>query len=218
MRRRDDGALGGGEDAYRSWNVRGCLGRLRDKGTSGSLPEAAWEAFGAAGAIGLRWLRRRYRVQAADLDDLLQQVWAKAVAGLPEGRNTPAELAAWFHRVLRTTAADLFRAKARQRTLPLETLIGTRQEPVARHGDPEKGAERLAQAEDVRARLERLRVSDDLNDQVLVLRILDGLSIKRVAEQLRLSERNVRDRLWRGKRKFRRSLRGGKPSQTGRDG
>jgi RNA polymerase sigma factor (sigma-70 family) len=183
--------------------------------------EKAWQAFCAARTRRLvASLRQHYRLQVADVEDLLQEVWAKAVKELPglEGGGGPAVLAAWLEKVLRTTATDLLRDKARRRAQSVGDLRGTQQEPVARDSDPEAAAKRLAEAERVRAGLERRRGSARLNDRVLVLRVLDGRSTKEVAEELHLPEDNVRDRLRRGKRNFRQSQPICSERRAGREG
>lgn len=51
-------------------------------------------------------------------EDLLQDVFVKAVRAVSEGR-TPGRLAAWLHQVVRTTVADHYRAR-RLDEVPLE--------------------------------------------------------------------------------------------------
>lgn len=138
-----------------------------------------WTTFGER--LG-RFLRKRVS-QAADADDLLQEIFAKIQAGLKDVED-PAKLESWLFQVARRAVIDHYRGK-RMRALPLDlaaappakdvaALVASWLEPLMDELSPEDR--------------EALRLTD-----------LEGVSQKELAGKLGLSATGARSRVQRAR-------------------
>jgi RNA polymerase sigma-70 factor (ECF subfamily) len=118
-----------------------------------------------------------------EAEDLTSQVFLKALRGLDAGRDAQS-IQSWLFQVARTTVADHWREFYRLRTDSLDDLLLGGWEAVAREATPETDAGARAQ-----------RILDRLPARyrdVLTYRFLLNFSVRETAEQMRLSEANVK--------------------------
>lgn len=113
-----------------------------------------------------------------DAEDLTAQVFTKAINGMRSDVSVP-ELRSWLYRVAQTTLADHWRQYYAEDTTELEDDV-TR--PPASRENPEA-------VQRVDALLATLPES---YRRVLELRFLKGYSVKETAQELNLSETNVK--------------------------
>jgi RNA polymerase sigma-70 factor (ECF subfamily) len=144
----------------------------------------------------LRYYVRQLPVDAAKVDDVLQEVWLIAFRSLRRLRR-PGALAAWLYRIARNAALAEHR---RDRTGPgLEPEAGG---PAATEAEPDFGPEEIA---GLRAGLDGLSPS---HREVLVLRFCEGLSYEDIAGVVGSPLGTVRSRLHHAKRALRQAMRG----------
>lgn len=120
-----------------------------------------------------------------EAEDLTSQVFLKAVRGLDRERGGQS-IQSWLYQVARTTIADYWRSFYKIRSSSLELMMEQGWE------EPSQEAAALPSylpEERVRLILERLPLH---YQEVLTCRFLLNLSIKETAEQMRLSEANVK--------------------------
>jgi RNA polymerase sigma-70 factor (ECF subfamily) len=113
-----------------------------------------------------------------DAEDLTAQVFMKAISGMRSDVSVP-ELRSWLYRVAQTTLADHWREYYAEDTAELEEDV-TR--PPASRENPESAGR-------VDALLATL---PDSYRRVLELRFLKGYSVRETAQELNLSEANVK--------------------------
>lgn len=139
------------------------------------------EAFGDLYELYLEELYRYvfYRINhKEDAEDLTEQVFLKAWAGLPSYRGE-VPFKSWIYRIARNAVVDHYRA--RKPELPLEG----QELPVDGGNHPQEFA--LAQ-ERTQLLAEAISKQSALHQDVLVLRFINGLS---TVETARILERNV---------------------------
>lgn len=170
------------------------------------------EAFGA---IITRYNQRLYRVARtilhdnAEAEDAVQDAYLRAFTGLKDFRGE-AGLGTWLTRI--AVNESLGRLRRRRKSEPLDDAA-----PSWRTAEAEilvfPGAQRPMNPEqslaigEVRHLLER--AIDDLPPAfriVFVLRDIEGLSVEETADQLDLAEATVKTRLYRARRRLRKSL------------
>ena len=152
--------------------------------------EAVWREFRQP---LLSFISRRVP-DAADADDVLQDVFLKVHRHLPEV-NDETRLAPWLYQVARNTLIDRYRRKRDTEELP-ETL------PSAEDDMDVLEAERHI-ASCLKATIEDLPPA---YRDALVLSELEGLPQRVVAERLGLSLSGAKSRVQRGRRMIRDSL------------
>jgi len=113
-----------------------------------------------------------------DAEDLTAQVFMKAINGMRSDVSVP-ELRSWLYRVAQTTLADHWRQYYAEDTSELEDEVS---KPPAPRENPEA-------IQRVDALLETLPES---YRRVLELRFLKGYSVRETAQELELTETNVK--------------------------
>ncbi len=169
-----------------------------------SLTEA-WDRFYRTSLPRLRTSLRRLGLYEADREDCIQEVWSKLLArpdAVP-ARRQMTELTAWLLTVARNRAIDMMR---RRRLSPAD-LNDQTLDIVDDGPAPPDMLDRRA----MWSRLERLLAElaargPDLSYQVFHLRLIEGRSGTEVARALGLTPEQVRFRLHRMTRRFRKSL------------
>ena len=150
------------------------------------------------------YVARRVRDNDA-VDDILQDVFLKARAGLP-GVRSSGSLTAWLFRIAANAIADHYRAERPWETLP-DDLAAPEPQP-----DAEAAAEL---AECIRPLIAGL---PEVYRTALVMSDLDGLPQKVVAERLGLSLSATKSRVQRGRERLRQALLACCDIETGRSG
>lgn len=168
--------VAGHEDG--DYNEQNDQGAEREEG---ALIEAAQADPAAFGLLYRRYLGRVYRYLRAhsasddDAGDLTQQVFMRALAGLPRYRARGAPFAAWLFRIARHAAIDAHR---RQRAAIAWDALPDALQPSAPGQDPEEvmlRQEALARLRQIVARL------DPGKRELLALRFAGQLSASEIA-------------------------------------
>ncbi len=120
-----------------------------------------------------------------EAEDLTSQVFLKAVRGLDSQRGEQS-IQSWLYQVARTTIADYWRSFYKVRATSLEAILEQGWEAPA---EEQVGLTSAHLEGRVQAILELLPPH---YREVLICRFLLNLSIKETAEQMRLSEANVK--------------------------
>ncbi len=167
----------------------------------------AFERLVDAHADRLYGLAMRICRRTEDAEDVVQTTCLKALENLASFRGEAA-FGTWLHRIAANTALKILR---KRRGLPLAAPIGgTDDEPlpepqfVARWQD---NVDQVVERREFRRELEQ--ALDDLDEKyrlVFVLRDIEELSVKETAEQMGLTESNVKVRLMRARLMLREKL------------
>jgi RNA polymerase sigma factor (sigma-70 family) len=164
----------------------------------------AWDRFYRIYAPLLRRFALRYRLQPAELEDCLQEVWRELVVQLRTFRYDPGRgrFDAWLHTLVRSKATDLVR---RGRRHPTESLHCYAEERLlGRDVDPATIYEHRCQQELVRYALTKLRRRVSPYDyQLFDLKWIKGWTVAEIASSLDLTPEHVSRRLHRVKKKLR---------------
>jgi RNA polymerase sigma-70 factor (ECF subfamily) len=130
-----------------------------------------------------------------EADDIVQDVFAKLIAGIGKYEQRDVPFTAWIMRVARNAALDHMRAR---RATPTEDIRVADDDTAAHsHANVERGR-------DLRQALEGL---PDDQREVLVLRHVVGLSPVEIADTLGKSESSIHGLHHRGRRQLKSSLR-----------
>ena len=113
-----------------------------------------------------------------DAEDLTEQVFMKAINGMRSDVSVP-ELRSWLYRVAQTTLADHWREYYAEDTAELE-------DDVSRPPGPRENPEAVQRVDALLATL------PESYRRVLELRFLKGYSVRETAQELNLSETNVK--------------------------
>src|SRR2546421_7304912 len=113
-----------------------------------------------------------------DAEDLTAQVFMKAINGMRNDVSVP-ELRSWFYRVAQTTLADHWREYYAEDTGELD-------DDVTRPPAPRENPEAVLRVDSLLATL------PESYRRVLELRFLRGYSVRETAQELSLSETNVK--------------------------
>ncbi len=119
-----------------------------------------------------------------EAEDLTAQVFTKAL-GLIDWARDAASQRAWLFQVARTTVADYWRARYQLQTTSLDLLLDAGWEPFARDTEATAPASSPLLHEILAELPEHYRT-------VLTLRFLQALSIKDTAQQMGMSEGNIK--------------------------
>jgi RNA polymerase sigma-70 factor (ECF subfamily) len=131
----------------------------------------------------------------ADLEDLMQTTFVKAIGAFPRYRGeAPVQL--WLASIAVHVVRDHLRRPDRRRRVPLQTLEGDA-EPAAPAGTPDRQA-------DTRRRLERLyhhlEAVGEKNRTAFILHVLDGRPIDEVAALVGASRVATKSRVFLARR------------------
>lgn len=142
----------------------------------------------------------RYRVQDADVtDDIVAQVFERALTHIGSYRPERAPFAAWLFAIARHAVNDHLRAQRRHRWLKLEV--------VRAHTSGELQPEEAAVESEMRtALLASLACLNERERDLIALKFAAGLTNRRIAELTGLSEGNVGVILYRAVRRLRAAL------------
>ncbi|MGH2448817.1 MAG: RNA polymerase sigma factor [Chloroflexota bacterium] len=139
-----------------------------------------------------RYLRSR-TANDEDTIDLTQQVFLRAIEGLPRYRDRGLPFSAWLFRIARNTAVDAHR-RARP-SVPLDLVV------AELTSDADKGPEASALRNEARARLETALSGLSLDQQeLLVLRFGAELTMREIAQVVHRTEGAVKKQLGRALR------------------
>ncbi len=177
---------------------------LRSRGVASEAAGLGpWEPFYRRYDPKIQRMVRAWRLTPADVDDCVQEVWAELVAKLAEFQFDPARgpFKAWLATVVRRKVIGYLRRRGRDVCVPLADEPSL---PARGPSDPVATAERRERRRLVRRGLSALRrrVSAE-NYRIMRLRWIEGRSTRQVADELRISEPQVRYRLHRMKGKLR---------------
>lgn len=133
------------------------------------------------------------RVSHGDAEDLVQDVFAKAMGSIGAVRDD-ACIGAWLAAVARNRATDFLRTRRRHRTAPLDETMR-----VA----PAQSVTPSLEAGDV---LTAIRGLPESYRETLMLRLVEGLTGPEIAERLGMTHGSVRVNLCRGMAMLRKAL------------
>lgn len=183
--------------------LRGCAG-----GRPLKCCTAAWQRFYALYAPYVRCIVAGYHIQPCDCEDCVQQIWLTLIAKLPDFRYEPAKgtLSSWLAGVVhRQTLAFLRNEQRRRLRCPcMQDLADARPDAGLEPPESLQSQEDRKNVRNVLSALES-RISRD-SYRILLLHLIDGMPIKEVAAQLKLTPGQVRCRCYRLKKKLRRTL------------
>ncbi len=150
----------------------------------------------------------RYRVSEASVaEDLTAQIFERVLVRIGDYDPNLAPFAAWLFTIARNTVNDYLRGVQRHPIGPLET-----QDHLV---SPEPLPEEIAVRRETNAELlTALGVLSDREREVLALKFAGGLTNRRIAAIVRLSEKNVSVILYRAVKRLRHRLR---PEETSHD-
>lgn len=172
----------------------------------GRAPDAylthQWEEFYRVYAAFLKQLAVRYRLDTQETEDLLQEVWLQVYRHLPElnGPQRPLSLRAWLFTLIKRRALNFLRSRHRrpQRLSPEQAraIVAS-----ARRGSAEADRELL------HAVLDEMKAELSVDQHhLLMLRLIEGWTPGRIAQELKLTAGQFRDRQKYLLRKLRRRL------------
>jgi RNA polymerase sigma-70 factor (ECF subfamily) len=134
----------------------------------------------------LRAYLRRLTLNGPEVDDLLQETYARVLALSDEARDRIRNARAFLFRTARNVAFDRLR---HQQVIPLQTLLEMDVSSVVDEGP---AAEEIIESQQELERLTRVIASlPDRCRQVLTLRKIYGLSLRQIATQLGIAEHTV---------------------------
>ena len=158
---------------------------------------AAWETIFATYHPRLRYYMRRMGAAGQDGEDLLQEVWVKAIRRI-ETLREPRAFVAWLYRIARN---ELY-SRTRVRNPSVELLDEQAAEFPA-GGAPEFYADEGARVHRALARLK------PHHREVLTLNFMEALSYQQIAEILDVNPGTVKSRIFHAKQSLRRYLENG---------
>jgi RNA polymerase sigma factor (sigma-70 family) len=154
-------------------------------------------------------LMAHYHLHDEDAADVQQQVWLEVLQSLSSlGRDTtPAGFHVWLGQVVRSRAVDLLRQQGRHPASPIDEVVGTSREPAVGTRASASELETQEQTAVLRSALEGLgQGGKDLNIRLVIMRDREGRTNEEIAKALNMTPKQVRTRLWRGRRRVRAEL------------
>lgn len=136
-----------------------------------------------------------------EADDVVQEVWVKVAASLPQLKDTE-RIDPWLVSIARNTAIDLLRSRQRGSVVIFPTRVEPQSSPGL-EGDPASSVLFAEHREFVWRALGVLRERDRT---VLVLREFDGLSYAEISEVLGVSRATAHVIVSRARQRFRREF------------
>lgn len=131
------------------------------------------------------------RVEAADVDDVLQDVWLRVERGLASLRDEE-RFTAWLFQIARNAVADHLRARARQ---PVAEPVEAAVEPI---DDDRDAAAALARCISIFV----ARLPSPYREAVSLIE-LEGLSVRDAADMVGISVSGMKSRVQRGRAQLR---------------
>lgn len=171
-----------------------------------TLAWVAWEQFFRFHTNVMRGFAVRWGVPASEIDDVVEEVWKAALAGLLklEWDANRGGLRAWLNQLVRSKAGDLVRHKRRHPTQSLGDALGTDLEPLSREPSPSDVTDQRWEHELLQTVLAEVQPElSEIDRQVLQLRCLQDRPVAEVAAVLGLSPENIRVRRHRVLQKLR---------------
>jgi RNA polymerase sigma-70 factor, ECF subfamily len=168
----------------------------------------AWDQFYRIYGSRLNQFARRYRLQPAELNDCLQEVWRELVVLLRTFHYDPGRgrFDGWLRTLVRSKATDLVRHRSRH---PTESLDGHGQEGLlCRDPDPAITCQKQCEQQLMHYVLSKLRRRVSPCDYSLFhLRWIEGWTVAEIASAVDLTADTVSCRVHRVKQKLGRLLR-----------
>jgi len=167
----------------------------------------AWDGFYRTYTNILRRMAAEFRLDAAESEDLVQEVWLQVIAHLSEFDWQPhgSGLRGWLYTLVRNKALNLIRRKVRR---PVRLAGDTKmREVVDRAPGPAEEWESQWDRELMQSLLAELgQKMSTVNYRLLTLRWIEGCPLAEVARRLKLTDRQVTYRQRRLFRKLRAAL------------
>ena len=186
-------------------NTQAYLQSLLERRNPDSVLALAWQEFYQTYNGLIRRFVIAYGIRNAEVDDCVQDIWSEVAQRLVDFQhpgNRPG-LRAWLYRVVRSTATDLVRRKARL-AKSLEEELARGEEPKSGMPDPADVYELKWENAVLQTAMDDLRTKvSDLNHRVLKMRLFAGCSVSEVADALNLTPTQVRYRQHRTLNKLR---------------
>ncbi len=143
----------------------------------------------------------RYRVgEASTAEDLAAQIFERILTRIGDYRPERAPFAAWLFNVARNVVNDHLRSVRRHPILPLET----QDQLISLEPSPEEAAVHVQTNAELLAALALL---SERERDIIALKFASGLTNRRIAEIMRLGEKNVSVILYRAMQRLRERLR-----------
>lgn len=178
----------------------GCLQRLRDG------DDEATERFVRTHIARVRAVVRRILKDSADVDDVVQVAFMKALRALPdfEGRS---KLSTWLHRIAVNAALSHLRRLPKVSSTPIDELLPRfdhTSHHVERFREWTLPAATIAERRERNAVLrERIQELPDGHREILLLRDVEGFSTREAAQSLGITENAAKVRLHRARQALR---------------
>jgi len=130
------------------------------------------------------------------LEDLVSEVFKKALAGIDSFRWQGISLSAWLYKISRNVLIDFFRENGRKTEIDIETISP----PPSLEPGPEQWYLKDAQENLLHELLEEL---PEREREIIYLKFFEGRTNKSIAAEMNLSETNVGTIVYRTIRKLR---------------
>jgi RNA polymerase sigma-70 factor, ECF subfamily len=171
---------------------------------------AAFEELVTRHERAIYTLALRILQNSHDAEDVTQQTFLAAMEGL-KGFREEAGIATWLYRIATHAALKIIRKRKGLKTVSLEEATDPDNEGTIPHpefiADWRHSPEVLVASNETRRLLdESLAQLDEKHRLVFILRDVEGLSIRETADELGLSEANVKVRLLRARLQLRERL------------
>jgi len=126
-----------------------------------------------------------YRVGDREVaEDLVGEVFVRALEGLPAYQDTGTPFEAWLYRIAHARVVDYYRRQKVRRAAPLDESLASSEEPDL--------SQLAAQRDDVRRVWNAVRHLTDDQQQVISLRFIAGYSTAEVASVMGKTEGAIR--------------------------
>ena len=163
--------------------------RLRPNKKAGSATETFAELYEYYMPKIFRYIS--YQVGNMDLaEDLTSAVFEKALTRLDSYRSNKASFSTWLMTVARNTVIDYYRVKSRKITISIEETF----EPASEEISPE---EEVIRKEELQRLDTHLKEFSQQEREIISFKFGAGLTNRRIAKMLDLSESNVGTILYR---------------------
>ncbi len=171
-----------------------------------SVLQESWDVFYELYNRLIRRFVVAHGVRHEDVDDCIQDVWSEVATRLVHFGRAPGRpgLRAWIYTVVRSKATNVVRQKTKSGISGMHDADTSRLEPCSREPDPAVHCERAWNEAAVHTLLEELESEvSQLNYGVVYLRFIERKSVGEVADQLGISNEQVRYRQHRMLKKLR---------------
>lgn len=131
-----------------------------------------------------------------EMEDLVSEVFKKALAGIDSFRWQDVSLSAWLYKISKNVLVDYFRESGKRKNLSLENVTP----PESREASPE---ENYFQTERDGLLHELLDELPERERKIIYLKFFEGRTNKSIASEMSLSETNIGTIVYRSIRKIR---------------